>query len=307
MLRTLRGVTSQIGVARDLAADRRSFARLAGDFVLYRVLRIARLPSLDQERRIRLKNGVDLTYRLNRGDIWTIYEVFHRQDYLAPGGLTPKVTIDLGANIGMTSVWLAKKYNCERMLAVEPMSANAELARRNFQNNSLPIQLIEAAVSAADGEAVFQQTLKATEGFLVTEDDDAKRKQENAGVAGRRITVPVLSMESLLKHLPDKTTVDFLKLDIEGGEKDLLGSNLDWLQRIRSISAEFHPNLVDVAQLIRTVEQAGFRYIAPGSPDAVSNMECFVKKRMRDRTLPNTTTIHCRRGLHYGKAAFRAQ
>jgi methyltransferase FkbM-like protein len=36
------------------------------------------------------------------------------------------------------------------------------------------------------------------------------------------------------------TTVDILKVDIEGAEVQLFSGNLDWLERVRALLIEFH-------------------------------------------------------------------
>jgi hypothetical protein len=68
--------------ARKRAADLRSTLRYAGDTVLYRGLYFGR-PS-GRERTIRVGNGVSLTYRLNRGDIQAIREVWVEECYRPP-------------------------------------------------------------------------------------------------------------------------------------------------------------------------------------------------------------------------------
>jgi FkbM family methyltransferase len=54
--------------------------------------------------------------------VW--FDEVYRLPFDEPSG----TLLDLGANIGLTSVWLAKKYQIERVIAVEPDRTNAILA-----------------------------------------------------------------------------------------------------------------------------------------------------------------------------------
>jgi len=68
-------------------------------------------------------------------------------------------------------------------------------------------------------------------------------------------------MSTLLKTYWDEGRIDLLKLDIEGGEQELLRFQLEWLQRVDAIIAEFHPDCVDYPGLVAKLQQHGFRYI----------------------------------------------
>ena len=76
---------------------------------------------------LRLRGGVTITYRFNKGDIWSVREVWLFECYRPPFEIAIDHVLDLGANIGLTSLWLAKRYGCGRIIAVEPSAANARL------------------------------------------------------------------------------------------------------------------------------------------------------------------------------------
>ena len=169
------------------------------------------------------------------------------QAYRLPFALRPEIIIDLGANIGLTSVWLAHQYKPTRIIAVEPSPDNARLARLNLSRSNVPSELIEAAVGPHDGTALFQGS-----------------GDSNIGRVGTAGAVPVVSMRTILsRHSPGRA-VDLMKMDIKGGEQALLTENTEWLDQIRSIVAEFHPDVVDYGGLIKRLESAGFRYLPAG-------------------------------------------
>jgi FkbM family methyltransferase len=258
------GVTHELRGGYRLAADPSSFARFAADVFLSRLVRKVSLPNRDRDRMIRVKGGVKLHYRLNRGDMQSIREVWIDECYRLPFDLAPNRLVDLGANIGLTSLWFARRYGCASVIAVEPSADNARLTRLNLEQNQVRAEVIEAAVGPHDGTAMFEDAGDSNLGHL------------NASGGGRQVTV--ISMETVLGKFPNGAEVDLVKMDIEGGEGPLLGENLGWLGRVRSIIAEFHPTLIDYPALVKTIEGRGFRYFPANSASDFVSMDAFVRE-----------------------------
>lgn len=234
-------------------SDVRSYVRLSVDVLLFRLLYI--LPGIAAKQRFRTVklDGATITYRLNRGDIQGIREVWFEEAYLVPFGPIPRTVLDLGANIGLTSVWLQKRYGCERVVGVEPDPSNARLARINFHANDVPGQIIEAATGPVEGTACFAIGSASNVGAVVTPAPDRET-----------LDVDVLPPASIMSSL-GLTSIDLCKLDIEGGEGPLLLSgDRSWLDAVGSIMAELHEEAVDVAAVTASIEQAGLRYYVAG-------------------------------------------
>jgi FkbM family methyltransferase len=257
------GVAHELRGGFHLAADPRSFARFAADVFLSRLARKVPLPNQNRDRMIRVKGGVKLHYRLNRGDMQSIREVWIDECYRLPFDLTPDRLVDLGANIGLTSLWFARRYGCSSIVAVEPSPENARLTRLNLEENQVRAEVIEAAVGPRDGTALFEEAGDSNMGHL------------NPSGGGRQVTV--VSMETVLGRLPAGAKVDLVKMDIEGGEGPLLGENLGWLARVRSIIAEFHPTLIDYPGVIKVIEGQGFRYVPAHSASHFDSMDAFIR------------------------------
>lgn len=264
MSRVLRGAKIMARALAQMsrkAADVRSFLRFAADLFLFGVMRSRRLPWANREREIWLRGDIHLTYRLNRGDIACILEIWLDESYRLPfQPPAPNFLIDLGANIGLTSVWLVKHYGYSTLIAVEPSPSNARLARINLQNNGIAAQVIESAIGPTDGEAFFEDYEASNLGRLSSK--------------GRRVSM--ISMQSVLRNIPDSFPVSLLKLDIEGGEEDLLQGDVRWLDRVQAIIVEFHPSIMDSARAIKTLQEAGFNYIPAGSVHPRS-MDAFIR------------------------------
>jgi FkbM family methyltransferase len=257
------GVAHELRGGYRLAADPISFARFAADVFLSRLARKVPLPNQNRDRMIRVKGGVKLHYRLNRGDMQSIREVWMDECYRLPFDLVPERLVDLGANIGLTSLWFARRYGCASVVAVEPSPDNARLTRLNLEENQVRAEVIEAAVGPRDGTALFEDAGDSNMGHL------------NASGGGRQVTV--VSMETVLRKLPAGANADLVKMDIEGGEGPLLGENIGWLGRVRSIIAEFHPTVIDYPAVIKTIEGQGFRYYPPHAASDFESMDAFIR------------------------------
>jgi Methyltransferase small domain len=147
-------------------ADFRSFLRWLVDLLLYRLMAVAPI-ARERVRTIRLKPHVTLAYRRTRSDFRTVGETWLTRTYELPFSIErPSLIVDLGANIGVTAIWLARRYGCDRLVAVEPVPANVALARRNLAANGLPFELHEAAVAATNGTGHFEDSGESTTGRL---------------------------------------------------------------------------------------------------------------------------------------------
>ena len=65
-----------------------------------------------------------------------------------------------------------------------------------------------------------------------------------------------------LKHFPDGSTIDIVKMDIEGAEQTVFAADVSWLARVRALIIEWHPDRCDPRPMIATLEAAGFEHHA---------------------------------------------
>ncbi|MGB7680711.1 MAG: FkbM family methyltransferase [Candidatus Acidiferrales bacterium] len=208
-------------------------------------------------RQVRTRSGVTLCYRLNRGDLQSIREVWFEEAYRLPFPDPCGVLLDLGANIGLTSLWMAKRYPFTRIIAVEPVPSNAALARRNFELNGIKAEVLEAAVGAREGTGKFQVCRNSNQGKL-----------SESGVPVAMVSVDFILEKFALPQL------DLVKVDIEGGEQELFLGPTAWLDRTKAIIIEFHPTSVDYPLLTKLLEDRGFDFIRANTAFP-NNMDCF--------------------------------
>jgi FkbM family methyltransferase len=243
-----------------LAADMRSMLRLSVDFTLSRLIAVVPRTRRNRVREVNLNGGIKLRYRLNKGDLHSIREIWYDEEYRLPFVCAKGILLDLGANIGMASVWLAKKYSFGRVIAIEPDPTNASLVRQNLEINHIDGHVLEGAIGPMDGMARFEFSDRSNLGKL------------------SEIGSPV-QMMSLNTIVTNFQVKDFslIKIDIEGGEEGLFKGPTEWLNRTDAIIMEFHPAIVDCTPLVAIVCSHGLRHIPSHSliPD---NLDCFTRQ-----------------------------
>jgi len=160
-----------------------------------------------------------------------VFEAFFvRQPYSLPPKLAPKLIIDGGANIGCASLFFARKYSGATILAVEPDAENARLCAKNTAH--LPgVRVIQGALWPRDTWLQIESPDVHNTEFRVVE---TTRQQPNALHA---YTIPALL------DMAKADMVDILKIDIEGGERELFADNADWLTRVGVLIIELHDRL----------------------------------------------------------------
>jgi FkbM family methyltransferase len=128
----------------------------------------------------------------------------------------PYVFIDIGASVGLFSLFAATRTGTmARSLAIEPEPGS--LARLTFNvasNPGLPIRPIAAALGAEEGEIVIALNRRDRGGSRAYRVTDPKTDT-------RGVRVPCRPLLTLLR-VQGITSVDALKIDVEGMEDEVL-------------------------------------------------------------------------------------
>jgi FkbM family methyltransferase len=172
-------------------------------------------------------NGKRVYIRSGTTDIITFQDYLESRYYLPHYPLPEKpIIVDLGANIGLASLDYAVTYPESRIFAVEMDKANFIVANRNCSSLGTRVNLICAAVWHKIDVVCYEGA--GEDGYHVTTPSNSA------------ISVETITISQLLKnHRIEK--VNFLKMDIEGAEEQIFGSNeLDWLEKIDQINCEIH-------------------------------------------------------------------
>ncbi|MEN8221096.1 MAG: FkbM family methyltransferase [Pseudomonadota bacterium] len=169
--------------------------------------------------------------RTKTSDIFAFKEVFVNKCYEQQLGLEPKVIIDAGANIGMTSIFYAAQYPNAKIIALECESSNFAILKKNvaLYQNIMPLKKAlwnkNTYLNIFDphtyGNVTFQtREIGSTESIVDTQVES--------------ITVNEIMRQHNLEY------VDILKVDIEGAEMEVFSVANTWIGNIGVIVIELH-------------------------------------------------------------------
>jgi FkbM family methyltransferase len=206
------------------------------------------------------RSGLRVFLRHQTRDVAIFTEIFVRGDYEPPNAIdkllrrTPHPRIlDLGANIGLFSVFILGAFPGARLTAIEPDPSNFALLRRCAEANggTHTWELLEACAGAHQGTVGFAAGLFADSHMLA---------EPEAGF----IEVPVVDLFELAG------STDLLKMDIEGGEWPILADPRLARLKARAVVLEWHasssPHGDPRGAAIAALSRSGFEIAAVTDP-----------------------------------------
>jgi FkbM family methyltransferase len=162
----------------------------------------------------------------------TYREVFLEGIYRYEHYGNPKVIVDAGANIGLTSLYYSILFPAAKVLALEPDPGNFSLLRRNVKSR----HQIEP----------MRRGLWTHETVLKLRNPDAKHDRfqyRESAEPGGSVVAEGVSIRWILRHL-GVDRIDILKIDIEGAERHLFQTADEWLDKVSVLAIELHDGLV---------------------------------------------------------------
>lgn len=202
---------------------------------------------------VKLKDGLVLTLRSGTYDKFILDEIFYSKGYqegiLSLENRESPIVIDLGAHVGIFTLFILSKFPNAKVVAVEAVPENGRLTQINISQNNLDdkVRLVNEAVTKERGELTMYLRGRRTA------QHSAHQKSDTS------VTVPATTLGEIWQRF-SFTHCDLLKLDIEGSEFDVITSTPPHiLSRIRCITMEHHPfagyNLDD---LVEYLSKSGF-------------------------------------------------
>jgi FkbM family methyltransferase len=199
----------------------------------------------------------------NGWDAGTIALFFSPRSTIVPPGLPPlrpKVIYDLGANIGIASLFFASLYPEARVYGFEPLPSNYELCVRNYKN--LPkAQAFPWAVGGRSEVTAFDCNEDPHGGHLLATPGNPKLR------SGKSINVQVFSLADLVR-VQKLEPPEFLKIDVEGAEVEVLRGMGEAVQSVRRIFVETHGASLK-EECLKWMRQHDFQIRLSANPNAL--------------------------------------
>lgn len=146
------------------------------------------------------------------------------------------ISIDIGANIGITAIWMAKNSN--KVYAFEPEKNNLKRLKDNLKVNGIDnVEIVEKAVSDRDTVGVLNIFESYGHHSLSANHISSPINTQQ---------VDIISLEKFC-NLNNISEIDFLKIDVEGFELEVLmgAKNLLNNKKIKVIAFEHSKVLLE--------------------------------------------------------------
>jgi FkbM family methyltransferase len=180
-------------------------------------------------------------------------EIFNKRVYEFRAKTSEPIIIDCGANIGLSVLYFKQLYPRGRIIAFEADPTVHEALRKNMQSFGVTgVTVVNKAVWNSETRLKF-----------LCEGADSGRIARHTD-EGRLVEVETVRLKPYLQQ-----KIDFLKIDIEGAETEVLKDCRDDLWRVDLLFVEYHSHVSEkqnLHELLATLQQAGFRYHIKGVP-----------------------------------------
>jgi FkbM family methyltransferase len=163
-----------------------------------------------------------------------------------PGG-DPSLIIDCGSNIGLSILYWKKRFPNARVIGFEPDKKIFEVLRRNCKNWELSdVELINKAVW-------YEEKIQS---FWVEGADSGRLTNENN--LDQCNQIETVRLKDYLN-----SRVNFLKVDIEGAETDVLVDCSERLRNVDYLFVEYHSFIHEqqrLDEILSVLRENNFRY-----------------------------------------------
>jgi FkbM family methyltransferase len=166
---------------------------------------------------------------------------------------TPYI-LDVGANVGVSVLWFKERFPRAKVVAFEADPVIFRYLKENLSANNV------------DDVELIQKAVWTTEDWINFESEGADAGRIGSATARDSVLVQSTRLRPWLERAP----VDFLKLDIEGAEVDVIADCRDLLPNVQNMYIEHHSRLgapQRLGEMLDICEKAGFRvYVDSLSP-----------------------------------------
>jgi FkbM family methyltransferase len=199
-------------------------------------------------------NNKKVYYRSSTSDMTLIYEILlqtkYRSEYYLPQKLMPKIIFDIGGNIGITAIYLAKLFPWASIYTFEPMPENFEILQKNIKQYE-NIKAFNFGLGSKNGnfKVYLSSDLENYGGVSFYPDTDGNQEESFISCEIKNINEIILKLGI--------ESIDLIKIDTEGAEYDILTTlKENTLREVTWIVGELHGNRD--FELLNYIESMGF-------------------------------------------------
>lgn len=174
-------------------------------------------------------------------------EIFVEEIYAFNSDTESPIILDCGSNIGLSIFYFKSIYPSSKIYAFEPDPEIFRVLEENISNNDISnVELINKAIWSS--ETTLQFSSEGADGGRI-----------NTGNDTNLVFIETVKLSEYLRRA-DK--VDFLKIDIEGAEVEVINECIGFLKDLKFVFIEFHSfssKKQFLGHLISLLEGVGFR------------------------------------------------
>lgn len=214
-------------------------------------------------------NNLSLHYYDGASLILGVREVFAEAPYKFHTGSAKPYIIDCGGYIGLSALYFAFEHPNAEIVVFEPDSVNFKLTQLNTEKYKDRMTVLNKAVWVHNDSILFSN--RHNMGSAIFEGSEANAADDDV------IEVPTARLKDWLDR-----KVDFLKIDIEGAEYEVLKDIKDQLHLVDNLFLEYHGNYADNPQLtemLSILSDAGYKWYIKEAGNAYSHP--FVERKSR--------------------------
>jgi FkbM family methyltransferase len=193
-------------------------------------------------------------------------EIFEEGEYRFACERSDPTIVDCGSHIGLSIAWFKQCFPRARITAFEPDPETFRLLQTNVAVNRFDdVVLLNVAVAAARGTARFYGEFGVAEPMASAH---SLRHDWGTQRSGQSIMVNTVPLADYITG-----PVDYLKVDIEGAEMEVMASIQSRLHLVRALGLEFHGTgaraRADERALVRLLRRSGFEVTVTPKSDVI--------------------------------------
>lgn len=223
-----------------------------------------------EKRYIEIKNIKFLDYTFIIPDFPSFFyqckEIFNDEIYRFKSEAREPIIYDCGANVGVSVIYFKSLYPNAKITAFEADRHIASYLAQNLKANNInDVSLITKAVwnddsgicflaDGADGGAIVESSKDSIQDSTNSTSNNIAKDSSNMHF------IPSIRLRDMLER---EDSVDFLKLDIEGAEVEVLRDCKDSLGHVQNLFVEYHSfakREQSLGEILDILSKANFRY-----------------------------------------------